>query len=245
MSLTSLPAPANAAVIYTANLTVQVKEPAQAAQQAAQLALTAGGYVSGENATLAHAHPGGPAVTMQLKVPVAAYANTLTALTRLGATLKQTQQAIDATQAVADVASRVTSAEQAIRQLRTLLARAGTVDSLLTVQDQVNSEESSLEALQAQQRALARETTFATISLALTTPPAHHARKKVTHAAAGGFTFGLRGGWHALRTVVSVGLTVLGAVLPFAVPLALLYFLWLRARSWLSNRPRRLNHPAP
>ena len=52
--------------------------------------------------------------------------------------------------------SRVTSAQDAITQLQALLKRAGSVSSLLSVQEQINAQESGLEALQAQQRALAR-----------------------------------------------------------------------------------------
>ena len=76
------------------------------------------------------------------------------------------------TQQVADVTSRVASAQAAIAQLRALLRQAGSVSALLDVQEQINSQESDLEALQAQQRALARATTFATVSLLLVS---HHA----------------------------------------------------------------------
>src|SRR5262249_47959053 len=83
----------------------------------------------------------------------------------------ETQQAQDVTGTVADVNSRVASAEAAIAQLRKLLTRAGSVGALLTVQEQINQEEASLEALQSQQRALARETAYATISLTVTPCP--------------------------------------------------------------------------
>ena len=75
------------------------------------------------------------------------------------------------TQTVADVSSRVTSAQDAITALRALLTRAGSVTSLLDVQNQINAEEASLEELLAQQRALAHETAFGTVSLLLVSKP--------------------------------------------------------------------------
>src|SRR6202042_547278 len=89
------------------------------------------------------------------------------------------QQAQDITLDVADTASRVASAEAAITQLRALLSRTGAVRSLLTVQQQINAQESALEALQSRQRALNHEVTYATVSLRLVGPvvPGRPARK--------------------------------------------------------------------
>jgi hypothetical protein len=218
-------------IIYTASLTVRTAHVAAAAARAARLAGTAGGYVSSEQVTAGKRHAAAAAAIV-LKVPVAAYPATLAALARLGTPLGQSQHAQDVTQAVADVASRVTSAQSAITQLRALLRRAGTVNGLLAVQDQINGEEASLEALQAQQHALAGETTYATITLDLRAVPAivkHHHR-------AGGFPRGLAAGWRALRLTVSWLLAGAGAVLPFAVPAALLMGLGYRARRWRARR---------
>jgi uncharacterized protein DUF4349 len=231
--LTTLPAPGRRSIIYTASLTVRSAHVAAAAAQAAQLAKDAGGYVSSEHTTASPRHPAGASVYIQLKVPAAAYQATLAAVARLGTRLSQSQQAQDVTQTVADVTSRVTSAQQAIAQLRKLLSRAGTVNGLLAVQEQINSEEASLEALQAQQRALARETTFAAISLDLLSPPAAVVRH---HPHTAGFTGGLAAGWRSLRTVVAALLTAAGAVLPFLIPAALLVVAGYGARRWHLKR---------
>ena len=86
---------------------------------------------------------------------------------------------MDVTQQVADVGSRVASAQAAISQLRALLKRAGSVGALLSVQDEINSQEASLEALLAQQRSLAHETSYATVTVTLI---GHHA--KIVHKEA-------------------------------------------------------------
>jgi len=232
-SLTSLPT--TESIIYTASVTVRTAHLTQAAARATQLARAAGGYVSSENTALNRAHPDRSTVSLQLKIPVSAYQATLGAMSiRLGTRLAMSQHAQDVTQTVADVTSRVTSAEAAISQLRSLLRHAGSVGSLLTVQNQINAEESSLESLLARQRALTHETSFGTVSLLLVAPAAATQHKK--HHPAGGFVGGLKAGWHGLVRSVDVVLTGAGAALPFAVILALLGFLAYRSRHWLLRR---------
>jgi hypothetical protein len=232
-SLTALPA--TQSIIYTASLTVRTARLTQAAARATQLARAVGGYVSSEDTALNRAHPGRSTVSLRLKIPVSAYQATLGALsTQLGARLAMSQHAADVTQTVADVTSRVTSAEAAISQLRSLLRHAGSVGSLLTVQNQINAEESGLESLLARQRALTHETSFGTVTLLLVAPSATTQHKK--HHAAAGFVGGLKAGWHGLVRSVDVVLTGAGAALPFAVILAALGFLAYRSRHWLRRR---------
>jgi len=212
---------ATQSIVYTASLTVRVKNAAAAASQATDLVVGQGGYVSSEQVSARAVTVTRPTVSLQLKIPVAVYQPTLSKLARLGTQKSLSEQARDVTQQVADVSSLVTSAQDAISQLEALLKRAGSVADLLSVQEQINQQESSLEALQAQQRALAGETSYATVSVTLVGPlPAHHAAKKA--ARQHGFLAGLASGWRGLRIAVSGVLTAVGAVLPFAVVAAVL-----------------------
>lgn len=229
--------PLGQSIIYTAGLTVLVPNVTAAVSHATNIVAAAGGYVSGEHTSLSRNRSVRPRVSIQFKIPVGSYQPTLGALGGLGTRQSQTQRAQDVTQAVADVNSRVASAKAMIVQLRKLLARAGSVSGLLTVQDQISQEEASLEALQSQQRALAGETTYATVSMVMVGPvPArHHVRHHHAKAAAG-FLSGLTAGWDALIRV-SVGvLTVAGAILPFAVVAALVALAVYAARRRLARR---------
>jgi uncharacterized protein DUF4349 len=224
-----------ASIIYTAQLTVRADDVASAAAQAAQIAQGAGGYVSSETTSANPDHPSQATATVQVKIPVASYPTTLGQLGRqLGRQLSLHQQAQDVTQQVADVNSQVTSAEAAIAQLRTLLSHAGSVGELLSVQNQINQEEATLESMQAQQRALNHETSYATVTLTLLGPkakPLAH-RPKAPPTLAGGFG----AGWHALRVAVAWTLAFLGAIAPFAVVLAVAGFAIYRGRRWLTRR---------
>ncbi len=224
-----------ASIIYTAQLTVRAASVGSAAAQAARIAQGAGGYVSSETTSANPDHPSEATAAVQLKIPVASYVTTLGQLAgQLGRQVSLHQRAQDVTQQVADVTSQVTSAEAAIAQLRTLLSHAGTVGDLLSVQNQINTEEANLESMQAQQRALSRETSYATVTLILlgprARPPAH--RPKAPPTLAGGFGTG----WHALRTAVSWTLAFLGAIAPFAAVLAVAGFAIYHARRWLTRR---------
>jgi hypothetical protein len=227
-------APASS-IIYTAQLTLRARDVSSAAAQAAQIAGGAGGYVSSETVTVNPDHPSEATATVQLKIPVAAYSATLGQLGhRLGSQLALQQQAQDVTQRVADVNSQVASDQAAIAQLRALLSHAGSVGDLLSVQNQINSEESNLESMQAQQRALSHETSYATVTLTILGPkakPVLH-RPKAPPTLAGGFG----AGWHALRVAVSWTLAFLGAIAPFAVVLAVAGYVAYRGRRWLNRR---------
>jgi hypothetical protein len=222
-------------IIYTAQLTIRAPSVSSATTRAAQIAVGAGGYVSDETTSANPDHPAESTASVQLKIPVASYPATLSQLSAgLGTQLALQQQAQDVTQQVADVNSQVTSDQAAIVQLRALLSHAGSVGGLLSVQNQINAEETSLESMLAQQRALSHETSYATVTLTILGPKA----KPVVHRpkAPPGLAGGLGAGWHALRVTVSWTLAVLGAVAPFAVIAALAALVVYRGRRWVIRR---------
>jgi hypothetical protein len=227
-------------IVYTASLTVQARagSVAAAVSRATAIVTAAGGYTAAEQEIIPPRRHALSYATLQLKIPVAAYQATLARLaTDLGRQTSLTRQAQNVTQRVADVTSRVASAQAAIAQLRRLLTRAGSISALLSVQDQINAEESDLEALQAEQRSLAHETSYATVSLTLVAGPVAHVHKRKTRRQ-NGFLAGLASGWRAFRAVLTWLLTVLGAVLPFVAAVAAAGLLgWLGRRRLLRRRP--------
>jgi hypothetical protein len=213
-------APASASIIYTASITIDVTNVATEAAAATAYVSGAGGYTAAEQAQLSPGRRQRQTASLTLKVPVPDYGPALAKLAGLGRQTALSQQSTDVTQEVADVNSRVTSEQDAIAQLRTLLRKAGTVSGLLQVQQQIATDESSLEALQAQQRALDHETSYATIDATLLGPRLHHvARHRKTHE---GFVSGLGSGWRGLRHTTSAVLTGLGLVLPFLAVVAVI-----------------------
>ena len=231
-------------IIYNAQLTVRAQNVNSATSRATQIAEGTGGYVSSENNSSNPDHPSRATATITLKIPVTSYASTLSELaTGLGTQLSLQQQAQDVTEQVADVNSQVASYEAAIAQLRALLSHAGSVNDLLNVQNQINQEETQLEALQAQQRALSHETTYATVTVTILGPkakaPVHH--PKAPPSLGGGW----KAGWRGLRIAVDWTLAFLGAVAPFAVIVAVVAFALYRGRRWLVRRRPTAQPAAP
>jgi hypothetical protein len=216
--------PASQSIIYTASLTLRSGNVMASAQRAIGIVTAAGGYVADEHAVTGSPGKADGTVSLTLKIPVPSYQAVLGALSApsLGQQVSQKQQATDVTQEVANVASLVTSQQDAINALQGLLNRAATIGQLLQVQQQISSDESSLNSLLAQQRALDHETSYATVNMTLLSPLQRHVVKHKAAPPRRGFFAGLAAGWRALRHATGWLLTVLGAVLPFLLVLALL-----------------------
>ncbi|MBO0833538.1 MAG: DUF4349 domain-containing protein, partial [Actinobacteria bacterium] len=169
-------APAHQSIIYTATITLRAANVAATARRITSIVQTAGGYVSAENAGTPGTSGAGntrQTISITLKVPVPAYPTVFAQLSSpaLGKQLEMKQDASDVTQKVANVNSLVTSQQDAINALEGLLKRAGSVADLLRVQQQISDDETTLNSLLAQQRALNGETSYATITMTLLSPP--------------------------------------------------------------------------
>lgn len=220
-------------IVRTATLTVEAKNVGDALAKARALATGAGGYVGDESTSLDE--EGLEHSRVQLKVPADGYDQVLGDLADLGKLTDRKVNAQDVTSQVVDVQSRIKSQQVSIARLRTLMGKATKVGDVVTVESELTSRESDLEALEAQQASLKERTSMATITLVLTEPSAVAAPKKddgvwasVGHA--------LGAGWHAFYATFRAILIALAAVLPFAA---------LAAACWLVWRTLRRRTPAP
>lgn len=206
----------SAALIRTADLNVEIargQSVAESADRAEQIATDAGGQV------YADARSAGtvPTASLTLKVPGSALVSVLAKLSALGKEKSRHTSTEDVTTQVADVSSRVASAQASIDRLRLLFDRATKVGDVIALESELAQREADLESLQSQQRALAAQTSMATVSLELTTAATVAHKQRAT----GGFLGGLRRGWRAFASAAGGLATGIGAAVPFLV-LALL-----------------------
>ncbi len=223
---------ANRMLVRTASLTVRVRDVRAAANRAAALATSGGGYLESEQVGSPEPFPPGPlpfaqssrgsagrwpSASVTIRVPSARFQATISTLAAIGTLVTESVQTQDVTQQVVNVTSRVASAESAVARLRTLFARAKTVDAVLAVQSALASQEASLESLQAQAAVLARQTQLTTVTATFLAAagPVHRARPA-------GFMSGLRAGWHALTVTGQGFLVAVGFALPWALLLGAL-----------------------
>ena len=225
-------------IVYRGQVTVRVRDVARAAARVEGLVLAADGVVFSEQTTADPRRQGFGQASLSVRVPPAQFSATLDSFGALGRELDRTRSSEDVTTELADVDSRVRSQERSVARVRGLLAEARTIGEVVQIEAELARRESDLESLQAQLVRLEDVTDLATIDVTLLSrsaprPPAPDEEEL-------GFLSGLQGGWDALVGILLIGLTVLGALLPFAVVAAVLgipAYLLLRSRKRTVTAP--------
>ncbi|MEV7190371.1 DUF4349 domain-containing protein [Streptomyces sp. NPDC093510] len=227
------PGPADTHVIRTAKLTVRVKDVPDALDEVRRIAEDAGGIVGDENTS--RDGEGRERSRLVLRVPQDAYADVLTSLEGTGKLIGRDAKARDVTDQVVDVESRVKSQRASVARVRELMDKATKLSDVVTLEGELSTRQSDLEALLAQRASLKDRTSMATITVSLTESRAAAEAKDDDDPS---FTDALAGGWDAFVTALRWVGVVLAAVLPFAAVAALLLALWLRVvRPRLTRRP--------
>jgi hypothetical protein len=224
--------PSDRDVVYRGSITVQVSDVGRAADRAEALATGADGVVFSEQSTTDPRHPRYGQATLTLRVPPSAFGPTLDGLSRLGKELERQRSAEDVTTQVTDVDSRVRSQQRSVDRVRVLLGQAKTIGEVVQVEAELSRREADLESLEAQLAKLKDLTDLATLEVTLVSPD-RTATPVKDDGPDLGFLTGLRGGLGALAGVALVAVTVLGALAPFALVVALLgvpAYLVLRTR---------------
>jgi uncharacterized protein DUF4349 len=226
-------------IIRTGTMTIRVKDVQLAADKASALVGGGDGYV-GDTQTTSNDKGQTVGVQVVLRVPVNDYNRVVAEVKKLGQVTSNSHKATDVTKDLTDVESRIASQKKSIERLRTLMSKANTVGDVIQVESELATREADLESLQSQQATLSAQAALSTLTLNFEKPPA----KPAPAAAAEdntGFLPGLKAGWHALVATVDVTLTVLGALLPFLVGIAVLGAL----PAWLLIRNRRRGTTTP
>lgn len=244
---TTPPLLANRSVIYTADITVRAANIKTAVAAVENLVSKRGGVVYSEQVDLTPKdpqNPGDASATVTLKVPPGELANTLDAVSHVGTEISRTENADDVTSKVVDVNARINAAKTSIARLTDLLSHTGNVADLLNVENELSQRDADLESLEQQQKALAAQTSQATITVHLqATPPVAKVVEKPKKTHVFGFLRGLRGGWHAFTATVSAIATAIGALLPFLIVLAIVAIAVLFGRRRFAHS-RRGGEPA-
>ncbi|MGW0547496.1 DUF4349 domain-containing protein [Streptomyces altiplanensis] len=227
-------------VIRTATLSVEVADATKALATARTAAENAGGIVGNE--TTERIDDGHVYSRIVLRVPQEEYDAVLKELSGTGKLLNRKAEAKDVTEQVVDVDSRITSQRTSVARVRDMMDRATELSDVVMLEGELNTRQTELEALLAQQASLKDRTSMATITLELSEPEAEEA---VEEDDGPGFTDALGGGWDAFVTTLKWVAMALGAVAPFAAALALLYVLWRLLRGSLPQRRTAAPVPAP
>jgi hypothetical protein len=190
-------------VVRTAELTVEVADPAAATRTVRTAASAAGGFVAEEQADAAGSW-------LVLRVPAAGLDRLVDDLAATGTVLLRSGRVEDATAQVVDLDSRVASQQASVTRVRALLAQARSIGDVVTVEAELARREADLDALERRLAAVRDRVALATLTVELRAAPA-----PAPGAAPRGFGAGLGAGWAGLRAVGAALATAAGFVLPF------------------------------
>jgi PIN domain nuclease of toxin-antitoxin system len=241
--------------VRSAEVTVEVGNLGNAAARVRATATGLGGFVSSESTGLAtSATPPTYSTTEEqdtpstarpasngesvivLRVPEPQLDEALGRIAATGKELSRTSSSQDVTAAIADIDSRVATQKRSVERVRALLGRATTLNEIVMLESELAKRESDLEAVQASQRSLTDRADLATVTAVLRTPEV--AAQTVEADDDEGFLAGLEQGWDAVVASTTVVLTVLGALLPITVVLAV-----IGLPVFLLRRRRRISTP--
>lgn len=229
-------APVGDRKIRRGEVTIEVEDLSKAAEQVRDRAAALGGYVSDESiglVAMSQPHHGwpedgatsDPALApyygpgegrLVVRVPTTGMRAAMDELAAIGTELNRWSTETEVETALVDLESRVQTQTASVARLRALLEQATSLSDVVTLEKELSEREADLESLEAQLASLAGRAAMATVTVVLRTPD-----RAAQVDDASGFLGGLRAGWHALGESTAVLLTVLGAVLPFAVVAAL------------------------
>ncbi|MGL4174777.1 MAG: DUF4349 domain-containing protein, partial [Dermatophilaceae bacterium] len=219
-----------------ADVALEVKDVAAAASRVRTIAVGAGGLVVGEQLSTDATTPEGGGTrpaggTVTISVPSDKLDGILDDISKVGAVVIRTTSTEDVTAQYVDTESRVESAKASVERVRALMSRATTLADVVTLEAELSRRQADLEALQGQLAALKDATALSPVTVRLSTDGDVTPEEETDDT---GFLAGLAAGWEAFTVSVAVLLTVIGALLPFAVAVAVVagpFAILLRRRS--------------
>ncbi|MFT4109610.1 DUF4349 domain-containing protein [Propionicimonas sp.] len=202
----------------TARVGLTVTDVGAAATRLRELAVSMNGQVTSENlVSRDDSDPdSGPTSTMVLQVPADRLDATLDQVAAIGTLTSRVISSEDVSTEVADVGARLKTLDASIDRLRELSKRAGTIRELTELEGELTSRIAERDSLTAQQRVLSGRVAQSPVTITLSTP----ARASALETT--GFLGGLLAGWNALLASSRMLMTVVGAVLPFLVAVAVI-----------------------
>jgi hypothetical protein len=238
----------------SASLDLQVKDISAAATQVRSIATGLQALVLSEQ--IGKGGPGDPqplqadnerlgaAGTLTLSVPADKLDTALDQLAsaKIGTVLRRNTSSQDVTSQYVDTESRLKTMRASVERVRTLMAQAKDIGQVVALESEMSRREADLESLGSQMEALKASVERSTLTVSLSTPANETVKEPVTDNA---FLVGLRSGWDAFTTSARGLFIAIGALLPFAVFLALLgapLWVWWRRRQ--ANPPPVVTAPA-
>lgn len=168
-----------------------------------------------------------------VRVPSARFADATLDLEGIATLTSSTSSGQDVSTEVVDVEARIRAQRKSVSRIEALLARAESLEQIVTIESQLSSRQAELDALLARQTYLADQTSQSTINVYIQQP--RDKSDEPEEDTADGFLGGLRDGWDSFVSGFGAVLTVVGFAIPWLV---LLLLIGIPARVLLKRRTR-------
>jgi hypothetical protein len=225
-------------LVRRASLQLKVGSLRGSAERIRSIAATQGGSVLSEELYSSEGTGVDTEGSITISVPASSLESTIGLIEKVGDVQFRSSSSEDVTATYVDTEARVKSLTESVGRIRDLLATAKNISDLVALENELSRRQAELDALTAQLANLKDAVAMSPISITLSTGD-------FEPVTAGGFLSGLRSGWAAFLTSLSVLATALGAVLPFALAGALVgapVVMWWRRRR--VSTLQALAHPA-
>jgi len=224
------------AVVRTGDLSMRAKDVGQARFAVQRIADRYRGEVAEENTQ--SDDDGDPAYArMVLRVPSDDFEKAVSALEEVGEDVSVSTSADDVTTKLIDLRSRVETQRRSIARITVLFQQASSIRDVMAIESELSRRQADLESLERKRAYLSGQAAMSTITVGIERIP--DKKKAVVKADDDdGFLAGLSAGWGALTTFGIALATIVGALLPWLVVLALLGIpVWLVLRSARRRTP--------
>lgn len=160
------------------------------------------------------------AARLVLRVPSNRFTDATSDLEKVATLTASTSTGEDVSTEVVDVEARIRAQRKSVSRIEALLAQADSLEQIVTIEGQLTSRQSELDALLARQGQLADQASQSTITVYI--EQADEETDEPDEDTAGGFLGGLSDGWDSFLTGGGAVLTVVGFALPWLLLLLLL-----------------------
>lgn len=201
--------PVDREVIRTGYLTMRVEDVPEAIAEVHGLVTAAGGLISAEDASSNGQDDTVDYANITAAVPAADLDEFIADVSALGSVESVNVSAQDVTQQGVDLDARIAALRTSIDRMNELLASADRIEDLLAIETQLSARQAELDSLVAQRTWLSTQVAMSTVTVTLMPVTT------ISDVEVPGFLSGLESGWSALVTLVKVGITALGFLLPF------------------------------
>ena len=240
---------ANRDIITTGSVSLTVKDPIKAAQDAVTITEQANGRVDsrtenpGTDSGIQNPipydgmtypiQPGPmPSAFLTLRIPSDELDRTLTELKKLGTVNYVSFNASDVSQQTQDLDARITSLGASVDRLLSLMSQATNTTDLIAIEGVLSARQSELESLKSQRDYLSDQIDYSTLNLEM------YGEGLIAPGSPDNFWTGVVAGWNALLATLGGALVVFGVALPWLIVLGAVGVIVLLI-IWLSTRKRK------